>query len=185
MHPRDALALLIFHGHTHSSNGALKTQDCIMPMGNSFANRLSLDSAQKGKKAEKNKTDFRDNKMQQLQHSTRNADAVGNPHRTNSVSPSSHSNTKISGSSPFHCSGAFKPQTYFCSYSQCHPNHQTATSFQISVLIQACVTSQHGSVNWPSSSVPYKDKVVLSSRKGKLKKIKTGRSSLVVPDTGR
>jgi len=54
-----------------------------MPVGNSVADRLSSDSAQKEKRAEKNKTDFRESKMQQLQHSTRNADALGYPHRTN------------------------------------------------------------------------------------------------------
>ncbi|XP_071457942.1 DNA repair protein REV1 isoform X4 [Marmota flaviventris] len=93
-HPRGSTA--IFNGHTHSSNGALKTQDCLVSVDNNIASRLSPDSVQE-EKAEKSNTDFRDCILQQLQQSTRNADALRNPHRTNSLSPSLHSNIKING----------------------------------------------------------------------------------------
>lgn len=43
MHPRDTF--VIFNEHTHSSNGALKTQDCFVSMGSSVANWFSLDSS--------------------------------------------------------------------------------------------------------------------------------------------
>uniref|UniRef100_A0A8D2CYM8 DNA repair protein REV1 n=1 Tax=Sciurus vulgaris TaxID=55149 RepID=A0A8D2CYM8_SCIVU len=88
-HPRGNT--VIINGHTHSSNGALKTQDCLVPMDNNIASRLSPDSAQEEKAGN---MDFRDCIPQQ---STRNADALRNPHRTNSLSPSLHSNTKING----------------------------------------------------------------------------------------
>uniref|UniRef100_A0A8C9PZH6 DNA repair protein REV1 n=1 Tax=Spermophilus dauricus TaxID=99837 RepID=A0A8C9PZH6_SPEDA len=93
-HPRGSTA--IFNGHTHSSNGALKTQDCLVSVDNNIASRLSPDSVQE-EKTEKSNTDFRDCTLQQLQQSTRNADALRNPHRTNSFSPSLHSNIKING----------------------------------------------------------------------------------------
>jgi hypothetical protein len=86
---------------TYSSNGALKTQNCFMPVAKSVANSLYLDSAQKEKRGEKNKTEVRDRKMLQLKHNTRNAEVLWYPHRTNSLSPSLHSNTKINGAQHF------------------------------------------------------------------------------------
>lgn len=94
-HPRSSSAL--FNGHTPCSNGALKTQDCLVPEGNSVASRLSPDSAQDEEKVEKSSTDFRDCALQQLQQSSGNADTLQNPHRTNSLSPSLHSSAKING----------------------------------------------------------------------------------------
>uniref|UniRef100_A0A452TSN0 DNA repair protein REV1 n=1 Tax=Ursus maritimus TaxID=29073 RepID=A0A452TSN0_URSMA len=95
-HHRDSAA--IFNGHTPSSNGALKTQDCLVPLGHSVASRLSPDFAQEEEQAEKSSTDFRDCVVQQSPQSTRNTDAMRNPHRTNSFSLSPlHSNTKING----------------------------------------------------------------------------------------
>ncbi|XP_072472916.1 DNA repair protein REV1 isoform X2 [Notamacropus eugenii] len=96
-HPRDNTAIL--NGHTLSSNGALKTKDCLVPSGNSVADRLSPGPLSE-EKTEKGNIDFRDCTMQQLHQSNRNVDILWNPHRTmsNSFSLSSlHSHTKING----------------------------------------------------------------------------------------
>ncbi|XP_074069878.1 DNA repair protein REV1 isoform X1 [Macrotis lagotis] len=94
---RDNTAVL--NGHTLSSNGALKTKDCLVPSGNSVADRLSPGPLSE-EKTEKGNIDFRDCSMQQLHQSNRNIDILWNPHRTlsNSFSSSSlHSHTKING----------------------------------------------------------------------------------------
>ncbi|XP_007501185.2 DNA repair protein REV1 isoform X1 [Monodelphis domestica] len=97
-HPRDNTAIL--NGHTLSSNGALKTKDCLVPSGNGVADRLSPGPLSEEEKTEKGNIDFRDCTMQQLHQSNRNIDILWNPHRTmsNSFSSSSlHSHTKING----------------------------------------------------------------------------------------
>ncbi|KAF1485292.1 DNA repair protein REV1, partial [Megadyptes antipodes antipodes] len=90
----------IFNGHTHTSTSALKTQDCLVPSGNSVASRFSPGPVQEEGKTEKGMVDFRDCTTQQLQQSNKNTDFSWNPHRTMSNSSSSsslHSNAKING----------------------------------------------------------------------------------------
>uniref|UniRef100_A0A8B9EXJ8 DNA repair protein REV1 n=1 Tax=Amazona collaria TaxID=241587 RepID=A0A8B9EXJ8_9PSIT len=90
----------IFNGRTYTSTSALKTQDCLMPSGNSVASRFSPGPLQEEGKTEKGMVDFRDCTIQQLQQSNKNTDFSWNPHRTMSNSSSSsslHSNAKING----------------------------------------------------------------------------------------
>ncbi|KAM4684049.1 DNA repair protein REV1 isoform 6-T12 [Amazona ochrocephala] len=90
----------IFNGRTYTSTSALKTQDCLMPSGNSVASRFSPGPVQEEGKTEKGMVDFRDCTIQQLQQSNKNTDFSWNPHRTmsnSSLSSSLHSNAKING----------------------------------------------------------------------------------------
>ncbi|NWU95928.1 REV1 protein, partial [Upupa epops] len=90
----------VFNGRTHSSTSALKTQDCLVPSGNSVASRFSSGPVQEEGKTEKGMVDCRDCTTQQLQQSNKNTDFSWNPHRTMSNSSSStflHSNAKING----------------------------------------------------------------------------------------
>ncbi|XP_060225879.1 DNA repair protein REV1 isoform X3 [Meriones unguiculatus] len=183
-HPRDTAVL--FNGHTHSSNGALKTQDCLVPAGSSVASRLSLDSAQE----ERSSADFRDCAGQQLPHGFRNADALRSPHRTSSFSPALHSNTKVNGAHHSTVQGpsstkstsvltlsklapAVPPKPSDCNfisdfYSRSRLHHISTWKCELTEFVNTLQRQSSG---------------VFPGRE-KLKKMKTGRSSLVVTDTG-
>ncbi|GAB1284904.1 DNA repair protein REV1 [Apodemus speciosus] len=189
MHPRDTAAV-IFNGHTPSSNGALKTQDCSVPVGNSIAGRLSLDSAQEEKRAEKSSPDFRDCPVQHLQHSTRSADAVRSPHRTNSFSPSLHSNTKINGAHHSTVQGPSSTKsTSVLTLSKVAPSVPSKPSDCNFISDFYSRSRLHHISTWKCELTEFVNTLQRQSSgifpgREKLKKVKTGRSSLVVTDTG-
>ncbi|XP_037383853.1 DNA repair protein REV1 isoform X3 [Talpa occidentalis] len=188
-HHRDSTA--IFNGHTHSSNGALKTQDCLVSMANSVASRLSPDPTQEEEKAEKSTTDFRDCIVQQLQQSPRNTDALRNPHRTNSSLSSLHSNTKINGA---HHSMVQGPSSTKSTSSV--PAGSKAASSVPSKPSDCSFISDfyshsrlHHISMWKCELTEFVNTLQRQSSgifpgREKLKKMKTGRSALVVTDTG-
>ncbi|XP_058390450.1 DNA repair protein REV1 isoform X2 [Diceros bicornis minor] len=187
-HHRDSSA--IFNGHTHSSNGALKTQDCLVPMGNSVASRLSPDPAQE-EKAEKSSIDFRDCVVQQLQQSTKNTDALRNPHRTNSSSLSSlHGNTKINGAHHSTVQGpsSTKSTSSVPAVSKAAPSVPSKPSDCNFISDFYSHSRLHHISMWKCeltefvSTLQRQSSGVFPGRE-KLKKIKTGRSALVT-DTG-
>uniref|UniRef100_A0A673TYB9 DNA repair protein REV1 n=1 Tax=Suricata suricatta TaxID=37032 RepID=A0A673TYB9_SURSU len=188
-HHRDSLA--IFNGHTPSCNGALQTQDCLVPMGNSVASRLSPDFAQEEEQAEKSSTDFRDCILQQLQQSTRNTDAVRNPHRTPSFSLSSlHSNTKINGA---HHSAVQGPSstisTSVPALSKAAPSVPSKPSDCNFISDFYSRSRLHHISMWKCELTEFVNTLQRQSSgifpgREKLKKLKTGRSALVVTDTG-
>ncbi|XP_008059405.1 DNA repair protein REV1 isoform X2 [Carlito syrichta] len=189
-HSRGSTA--IFNGHTHSSNGALKTQDCLVPMGNSIASRLSPDSAQEEEKAEQSSTDFRDCTLQQMQQSSRNADALRNPHRTSSFSLSSlHSNTKINGAHHSTVQGpsSTKSTSSVPTLSKAAPSVPSKPSDCSFISDFYSHSRLHHISTWKCeltefvSTLQRQSSGVFPGRE-KLKKMKTGRSALVVTDTG-
>lgn len=188
-HPRDTS--VIFNGHAHSSNGALKTQDSLVPAGNSVASRLSLDSAQEEKKAEKSGTDFRDCTVQQLQQSTRNTDALRSPHRTNSLSPSLHSNTKVNGAHHSAVQGPSSTKsTSVLTLSKVAPSVPSKPSDCNFISDFYSRSRLHHISTWKCELTEFVNTLQRQSSgifpgREKLKKMKTGRSSLVVTDTGR
>ncbi|XP_006496217.2 DNA repair protein REV1 isoform X2 [Mus musculus] len=188
MHPRDTA--VIFNGHTHSSNGALKTQDCLVPVGNSVASRLSLDSTQEEKRAEKSNADFRDCTVQHLQHSTRSADALRSPHRTNSLSPSLHSNTKINGAHHSTVQGPSSTKsTSVLTLSKVAPSVPSKPSDCNFISDFYSRSRLHHISTWKCELTEFVNTLQRQSSgifpgREKLKKVKTGRSSLVVTDTG-
>ncbi|XP_075836500.1 DNA repair protein REV1 isoform X1 [Microtus pennsylvanicus] len=188
-HPRDTSA--IFNGHAHSSNGALKTQDSLVPVGNSVASRLSLDSAQEEKRAEKNSTDFRDCTVQQLQQSTRNTDVLRSPHRTNSLSPSLHSNTKVNGAHHSTVQGpsSTKSTSSVLTLSKVAPSVPSKPSDCNFISDFYSRSRLHHISTWKCELTEFVNTLQRQSSgifpgREKLKKMKTGRSSLVVTDTG-
>ncbi|XP_075857146.1 DNA repair protein REV1 isoform X1 [Microcebus murinus] len=188
-HPRGSTA--IFNGHTCSSNGALKTQDCLVPMGNSIASRLSPDSAQEEEKAEKSSTDFRDCTLQQLQQSTRNTDALRNPHRTNSFSLLSlHSNTKINGAHHSTVQGpsSTKSTSSVPTPSKAVPSVPSKPSDCSFISDFYAHSRLHHISMWKCELTEFVNTLQRQSTgifpgREKLKKMKTGRSALVT-DTG-
>ncbi|XP_020007777.1 DNA repair protein REV1 isoform X2 [Castor canadensis] len=188
-HPRGSAA--IFNGHTHSSNGALMTQDCLVPVGNSIASRLSLDSAQEEKRAEKSNTDFRDCTMQQLQQSTRNAEFLRSPHRTNSLSSSLHSNTKINGAHHSTVQGpsSTKSTSSAPTLSKAAPSVPSKPSDCNFISDFYSHSRLHHISTWKCELTEFVNTLQRQSSgifpgREKLKKMKTGRSALVVTDTG-
>ncbi|XP_027476576.2 DNA repair protein REV1 isoform X3 [Zalophus californianus] len=189
-HHRDSAA--IFNGHTPSSNGALKTQDCLVPMGHSVASRLSPDFAQEEEQAEKSSTDFRDCVVQQLQQSTRNTDAVRNPHRTNSFSLSSlHSNTKINGAHHSAVQGpsSTKSTSSVPTLSKAAPSVPPKPSDCNFISDFYSRSRLHHISMWKCELTEFVNTLQRQSSgifpgREKLKKMKTGRSALVVTDTG-
>ncbi|XP_027959632.1 DNA repair protein REV1 isoform X3 [Eumetopias jubatus] len=187
---RDSAA--IFNGHTPSSNGALKTQDCLVPMGHSVASRLSPDFAQEEEQAEKSSTDFRDCVVQQLQQSTRNTDAVRNPHRTNSFSLSSlHSNTKINGAHHSAVQGpsSTKSTSSVPTLSKAAPSVPPKPSDCNFISDFYSRSRLHHISMWKCELTEFVNTLQRQSSgifpgREKLKKMKTGRSALVVTDTG-
>lgn len=188
-HHRDSSA--IFNGHTHSSNGALKTQDCLVPMGNSVASRLSPDSIQE-EKAE-NSTDFRDCLMQQLQQSPRSTDALRSPHRTNSFPLSSlHSHTRINGAHHSTVQGpsSTKSTSSGPTLSKAAPSMPSRPSDCNFISDFFSRSRLHHISTWKCELTEFVNTLQRQSSgifpgREKLKKMKTGRSSLVVTDTGR
>ncbi|XP_032696203.1 DNA repair protein REV1 isoform X3 [Lontra canadensis] len=189
-HHRDNAA--IFNGHTPSSNGALKTQDCLVPMGHSIASRLSPDFAQGEEQAEKSSTDFRDCVVHLSQQSTRNTDAVRNPHRTNSFSLSSlHSNTKVNGAHHSAVQGpsSTKSTSSIPTFSKAAPSVPSKPSDCSFISDFYSRSRLHHISMWKCeltefvSALQRQSSGVFPGRE-KLKKMKTGRSALVVTDTG-
>ncbi|KAK1332801.1 hypothetical protein QTO34_006332 [Cnephaeus nilssonii] len=181
----------IFNGHTHSSNGALKTQDCWVPVGNSVASRLSPDSAQREEKAENSSTDFRDCSVQLSQPSTRNTDAVRNPHRTNSFSFSSlHTNTKINGAHYSTVQGPSSTKsTSGPTLSKAAPSVPSRPSDCSFISDFYSHSRLHHISMWKCELTEFVNNLQRQSNgifpgREKLKKMKTGRSALVVTDTG-
>ncbi|XP_036080633.1 DNA repair protein REV1 isoform X5 [Rousettus aegyptiacus] len=192
----------IFNGHTWSSNGALQTQECLVPVASSVANRLSLDSAQEEEKAEKCSTDFRDCSGQQWQQSTRYTDALRDPHRTNpssssfsssssSSSSSLHTSTKINGA---HCSAVQGPSSTNSTSSvpalskaaPSAPSKPSSCSFISDFYSRSRL---HHISMWKCELTEFVSTLQKQSGgifpgREKLKKMKTGRSALVVTDTG-
>ncbi|XP_040585202.1 DNA repair protein REV1 isoform X3 [Mesocricetus auratus] len=189
LHLRDTS--VIFNGQTHSSNGALKTQDSLVPVGNSVASRLSLDSALEEKRAEKSNTDFRDCTVQQLQQSTRNTDALRNPHRTNSLSPSLHSNIKINGAHHSTVQGPSSTKsTSVVTLSKVAPSVPSKPSDCNFISDFYSHSRLHHISTWKCELTEFVNTLQRQSSgifpgREKLKKLKTGRSSLVVTDTGK
>ncbi|XP_047707131.1 DNA repair protein REV1 isoform X2 [Prionailurus viverrinus] len=188
-HHRDSTA--IFNGHTPSSNGALQMQDCLVPMGNSVASRLSPDFAQEEEQAEKNSTDFRDCILHQLQQSTRNTDAVRNPHRTHSFSLSSlHSNTKINGAHHSAVQGPSSTKsTSVPALSKAAPSVPSKPSDCNFISDFYSHSRLHHISMWKCELTEFVNTLQRQSSgifpgREKLKKMKTGRSALVVTDTG-
>ncbi|XP_061233880.1 DNA repair protein REV1 isoform X2 [Neopsephotus bourkii] len=187
---KDSVA--IFNGHTHTSTSALKTQDCLVPSGNSVASRFSPDPVQEEGKTEKGMVDFRDCTTQQLQQSNKNTDFSWNPHRTmrNSSSSSSlHSNAKINGA---HHSTVQGPSS---TKSTSVPTSSKAASLPVSKPSDCSFISDfysrsrlHHISTWKCeltefvNSLQRKNSGVFPGRE-KLKKWKAGRSALKT-DTG-
>ncbi|XP_047637400.1 DNA repair protein REV1 isoform X6 [Phacochoerus africanus] len=189
-HPRDSSA--ICNGHSHSSNGALKTQDCLVPTGSGVASRLSPDSAQEEAAAEQSNTGLRDCAMQQSQQSSRSTDALQNPHRTNSFSLAPlHSNTRVNGAHhstvqgpsstrstssvpmPSKAAPSVPPRPSDCNfisdfYSHSRLHHISMWKCELTEFVNTLQRQSSG---------------IFPGRE-KLKKMKTGRSALVVTDTG-
>ncbi|XP_060501368.1 DNA repair protein REV1 isoform X1 [Panthera onca] len=188
-HHRDSTA--IFNGHTPSSNGALQMQDCLVPMGNSVASRLSPDFAQEEEQAEKSSADFRDCILHQLQQSTRNTDAVRNPHRTHSFSLSSlHSNTKINGAHHSAVQGPSSTKsTSVPALSKAAPSVPSKPSDCNFISDFYSHSRLHHISMWKCELTEFVNTLQRQSSgifpgREKLKKMKTGRSALVVTDTG-
>nr|XP_045003666.1 DNA repair protein REV1 isoform X3 [Jaculus jaculus] len=187
-HHRDSNA--IFNGHTLSSNGALKTQDCLISVGNSVASRLSPDSAQEEKRTEESNTDFRDCPLQQLQRNTRNADVLQNSHRTNSLSPSLHSNMKINGAHHSTVQGpsSTKSTSLVPTFSKAVPSVPSKPSDCNFISDFYSHSRLHHISTWKCELTEFVNTLQRQNSgifpgREKLKKMK-GRSSLVVTDTG-
>ncbi|XP_075568910.1 DNA repair protein REV1 isoform X3 [Pelecanus crispus] len=182
----------IFNGHTHTSTGALKTQDCLVPSGNGVASRFSPGPVQEERKTEKGMVDFRDCAAQQLQQSNKTTDFSWNPHRTMSNSSSSsslHSNAKINGA---HHSTVQGPSS---TKSTSVPTASKAASLPVSKPSDCSFISDfyshsrlHHISTWKCeltefvNSLQRKNSGVFPGRE-KLKKWKAGRSALKT-DTG-
>lgn len=184
IHPRDTAVL--FNGHTHSSNGALKTQDCLVPVGSSVASRLSLDSSQ-----EESSTDLRDCTGQPLQHSLRSAEALRSPHRTSALSPALHNNTKVNGAhhSPLQGPSSTKSTSVLTlrKVAPAGPSKPSDCNFISDFYSRSRL---HHISTWKCELTEFVNTLQRQSSgvfpgREKLKKLKTGRSSLVVTDTGR
>ncbi|XP_061315661.1 DNA repair protein REV1 isoform X3 [Pezoporus flaviventris] len=183
----------IFNGHTHTSTSALKTQDCLVPSGNSVASRFSPGPVQEEGKTEKGMVDFRDCTTQQLQQSNKSTDFSWNPHRTMSNSSSSsslHSNAKINGA---HHSTVQGPSS---TKSTSVPSSSKAASLPVSKPSDCSFISDfysrsrlHHISTWKCeltefvNSLQRKNSGVFPGRE-KLKKWKAGRSALKT-DTGK
>nr|XP_019609380.1 PREDICTED: DNA repair protein REV1 isoform X1 [Rhinolophus sinicus] len=188
-HHRDSPA--IFNGHTHSSNGALKTQACLVPMGTSVASRLSPDSAQEEGKVEHSSSDLRDCGGHQVSLSTRDTDALRNPHRTSSSSLSSlHTNTKINGAHHSTVQGpsSTKSTSSVPALSKATPSVPFKPSDCSFISDFYSHSRLHHISTWKCELTEFVNTLQRQSSgifpgREKLKKMKTGRSALVT-DTG-
>lgn len=189
-HHRDSAA--IFNGHTHSSNGALKTQACLVPMDTSVASRLSPDSAPEEGKVEHSSSDFRDCGGHQVSLSTRDTDALRNPHRTSSSSMSSlHTNTKINGAHHSTVQGpsSTKSTSSVPALSKAAPSVPSKPSDCSFISDFYSHSRLHHISTWKCELTEFVNTLQRQSSgifpgREKLKKMKTGRSALVT-DTGR
>ncbi|KAM4867376.1 DNA repair protein REV1 isoform 2-T2 [Thomomys bottae] len=181
----------IFNGHIHSSNGALKTQDCLMPVGNSIASRLSPECTQEEPRTGKCDTDFRDCMLHQLQQSTRNTDVLRSPHRTNSLLPPLHSNTKINGAHHSTVQGPSSTKSTSLVPTRCKaapsvPSKPSDCNFISDFYSHSRL---HHISTWKCELTEFVNTLQRQSSgifpgREKLKKMKTCRSALVVTDTG-
>ncbi|KAM9054032.1 DNA repair protein REV1 isoform 1-T3 [Megaptera novaeangliae] len=187
-HPRDGSA--VCNGHTHSSNGALKTQDCLVPRGSGVASRLSPDPAHEEEAAERSGGGFRDCAVQQSQQSTRSTDALRNPHRTNSFSPSPlHSNTRVNGAHHSTVQGpsSTKSTSSVPSPSKAAPSVPPRPCSFISDFYSR--SRLHHISTWKCELTEFVSTLQRQSSgifpgREKLKKMKAGRSAFVVTDPG-
>lgn len=181
----------IFNGHTPSSNGALKTQDCLVPQGNSVASRLAPDSAQEDA-TENSSAAFRDCTAQQLQQSTRSAEALRIPHRTNACSSSLHNNIKINGAHHSTVQGpsSTKSTSSVPTVSKAAPSVPPKPSDCNFISDFYSHSRLHHIATWKCEFTEFVNMLQRQSSgifpgREKLKKMKAGRSALVVTDTGR
>ncbi|XP_061024518.1 DNA repair protein REV1 isoform X3 [Eubalaena glacialis] len=187
-HPRDGSA--VCNGHTHSSNGALKTQDCLVPRGSGVASRLSPDPAHEEEVAERSGGGFRDCAVQQSQQSTRSTDALRNPHRTNSFSLSPlHSNTRVNGAHHSTVQGpsSTKSTSSVPSPSKAAPSVPPRPCSFISDFYSR--SRLHHISTWKCELTEFVSTLQRQSSgifpgREKLKKMKAGRSAFVVTDPG-
>ncbi|XP_051060416.1 DNA repair protein REV1 isoform X3 [Phodopus roborovskii] len=188
LHPRDTSA--ICNGHTRSPNGALKTQDSVVPVGASVAGRLSVDSAQEEKRAERGGTDCRDCTGQHVQQSGRDTDALRNPHRTNSPPPSLHSNVKLNGAHHSTVQGPSSTKsTSVLTLRKAAPSVPPRPSDCNFISDFYSHSRLHHISTWKCELTEFVNTLQRQSSgifpgREKLKKLKAGRSSLVVTDTG-
>ncbi|XP_040849733.1 DNA repair protein REV1 isoform X3 [Ochotona curzoniae] len=180
----------IFNGHTPSSNGALKTQDCLVPQGNSVASRLAPDSAQEDA-TENSSAAFRDCTAQQLQQSTRSAEALRIPHRTNACSSSLHNNIKINGAHHSTVQGpsSTKSTSSVPTVSKAAPSVPPKPSDCNFISDFYSHSRLHHIATWKCEFTEFVNMLQRQSSgifpgREKLKKMKAGRSALVVTDTG-
>ncbi|XP_062065936.1 DNA repair protein REV1 isoform X4 [Lepus europaeus] len=194
LQPRGSSA--IFNGHTHSSNGALKTQDCSVPLGSSVARRLSADSGRE-KAAEQSSTDCQDctppppPPPPPPPQSTRGADALQNPHRTSSLSSSLHSNIKINGAHHSTVQGpsSTKSTSVVPTGSKAAPSVPSKPSDCNFISDFYSHSRLHHIATWKCELTEFVNMLQRQSSgifpgREKLKKMKSGRSALVVTDTG-
>ena len=193
-HPRGGRALC--NGHAHSSHGALKSLDCLAPpgSGSGVASRLSPEPArEEAGGAERSRGAFRDCAVQLAQQSTCGADALRDPHRTKPFpSPPLHSNPRVNGAhhstvqgpsstkstssvpSPSRAGPSGPPRPSDCNfisdfYSRSRLHHISTWKCELTEFVNALQRQSSG---------------IFPGRE-KLKKMKAGRSALVVADTGR
>ncbi|XP_065747116.1 DNA repair protein REV1 isoform X1 [Phocoena phocoena] len=187
-HPRDGSA--VCNGHTHSSNGALKTQDCLVPGGSGVASSLSPDPAHEEEAAERSGGGFRDCAEQQSQQSTRSTDALRNPHRTNSFSLSPlHSNARVNGAHHSTVQGpsSTKSTSSVPSPSKAAPSVPPRPCRFISDFYSR--SRLHHISTWKCELTEFVSTLQRQSSgifpgREKLKKMKAGRSAFVVTDPG-
>ncbi|XP_052505624.1 DNA repair protein REV1 isoform X2 [Budorcas taxicolor] len=190
-HPRGGRALC--NGHAHSSHGALKSLDCLAPPGSGVASRLSPEPArEEAAGAERSRGAFRDCAVQLAQQSTCGADALRDPHRTKPFpSPPLHSNPRVNGAhhstvqgpsstkstssvpSPSRAGPSGPPRPSDCNfisdfYSRSRLHHISTWKCELTEFVNALQRQSSG---------------IFPGRE-KLKKMKAGRSALVVADTG-
>lgn len=192
-HPRDGRALC--NGHAHSSHGALKSLDCLAPPGSSgVSSRLSAEPArEEAAGPERSRGAFRDCAVQPAPQSTCSADALRDPHRTKPFSsPSLHSNPRVNGAhhstvqgpsstkstssvpAPGRGAPSGPPRPSDCNfisdfYSRSRLHHISTWKCELTEFVNMLQRQNSG---------------IFPGRE-KLKKMKAGRSALVVTDTGR
>ncbi|XP_038617712.1 DNA repair protein REV1 isoform X2 [Tachyglossus aculeatus] len=192
--PRDSTA--IFNGHTHSSNGALKTQDCSGPLGHRVASRLSPTPAPEEEKTTTaaGSTDLRPCALEQLPQSNRISEMVWNPHRTMSNSfPSSplHSHPKINGAQHSTLQGpsSTKSTSAVPSLSKAVPSTPPKPADGNFISDFYSRSRLHHISTWKCELTEFVNTLQRQSSgvfpgREKLKKLKAGRSASVVTSTG-
>ncbi|XP_055972700.1 DNA repair protein REV1 isoform X1 [Sorex fumeus] len=188
-HPRDSTA--IFNGHAHSSNGALKTQDCVVLAGAGLASRLSPDLAPEEEKAERSSADLRDCSTPPSQHSASPPDVPRNLYRTHSFPlVSLHSNSKLNGAHHSTVQGpsSTKSTSVAPAASKAVPSVPSKPSDCNFISDFYSRSRLHHISTWKCELTEFVNALQRQSSgifpgREKLKKMKTGRSALVT-DTG-